>query len=106
MCVCLPHHGMFSTSLKTPNTVFSFWDFILNISMKDIISLKMFCHRGAWVAQSVQRQTSAQVMISRFVSSSPVLGSVLTAQGPEPAPGSMCLSLCPAPACAQSLSQK
>ena len=34
--------------------------------------------RGAWVAQSVKLPTSAPVMISRFVSSSPVLGSVLT----------------------------
>ena len=33
---------------------------------------------GVWVAQSVERPTSAQVMISRFVSSSPT-ASVLTA---------------------------
>ena len=39
--------------------------------------------RGAWVAQSVKRPTSAQVMISRFVGSSPVSGSVLTAQSLE-----------------------
>ena len=37
------------------------------------------------MAQSVKHQTSAQVMISQFVSSSPTLGSVLTAQGLEPA---------------------
>ena len=42
-------------------------------------------YRGAWVAQSVKRPTSAQVMISQFVSSSPALGSGLTAQSPEPA---------------------
>ena len=35
---------------------------------------------GAWVAQSVKRPTPAQVTISRSVSSSPVSGSVLTAQ--------------------------
>ena len=35
--------------------------------------------RGAWVAQSVERPTSARVMISRFVSSSPVSGSGLMA---------------------------
>ena len=35
---------------------------------------------GAWVAQSGKRLTSAQVMTSRFVGSSPVLGSVLTAR--------------------------
>ena len=40
--------------------------------------------RGAWVAQSVERLTLAQVMISGSVSSSPVSGSVLTAQSLEP----------------------
>ena len=39
----------------------------------------------AWVAQSVARLTLAQVMISRFVSSSPMSGSALTAQSLEPA---------------------
>ena len=41
--------------------------------------------RGAWVAQSVKHPTSAQVMISQFVSSGPVSGSVLTARSLEPA---------------------
>ena len=41
------------------------------------------CFRGAWVAQSVKRPTLVQVMISRFVSSSPASGSVLTAQSLE-----------------------
>ena len=36
--------------------------------------------RGTWVAQLVERPTSAQVMISRFVGSSPASGSVLMAQ--------------------------
>ena len=61
---------------------------------------------GAWVAQSVERPTSVQVMISWFVSSSPTSGSVLTAQSLEPASDSvspslsaplplmLCLSLC------------
>ena len=46
----------------------------------------LLCHllkrrsRSAWVAQSVERMTSAQIMISWFVSLSPVSGSVLTAQ--------------------------
>ena len=35
---------------------------------------------GAWVAQLVKRPTSAQVMISRFMSSNPASGSVLAAQ--------------------------
>ena len=48
---------------------------------------------GAWVAQLVKRPTSAQVMNSRFMSSSPALGSVLTAQNLEPALDSVSLSL-------------
>ena len=41
--------------------------------------------RGAWVAQSVQHLTSAQVMIWQSVGSSPTSGSVLTAWSLEPA---------------------
>ena len=48
---------------------------------------------GAWVAQWVKRPTLAQVMISQFVSLSPVLGSVLTAQSLEPASDSVSPSL-------------
>ena len=66
---------------------------------------KININRGAWVAQSVERLTSAQVMISRSVSSSPTSGFVLTAQnlGPvsdsvspslsDPPPFMLCLSL-------------
>ena len=76
---------------------------------------------GAWVAQSVKRLTSAQVTILRYVSSSPVSGSVLTAQSLEPVSDSvspslsappllvLCLSVClslsaPAHTCLPSLS--
>ena len=48
---------------------------------------------GTWVAQSVKRPTSAQVMISRSVSSSPASGSVLTAQSLEPVSDSVSPSL-------------
>ena len=48
-----------------------------------LIPNKNLVFRGAWVAQSVERPTSAQVMISRFVGSSPTSGSVLTAQSLE-----------------------
>ena len=51
--------------------------------------------RGAWVAQSVKRLASAQVMISQSVSSSPTSGFVLTAQSLEPASDCVPLSLCP-----------
>ena len=40
---------------------------------------------GTWVAQSVERPASAQVTISRLVSSSPASGSGLTARSLEPA---------------------
>ena len=61
--------------------------------------------RGTWVAQLVERPTSAQVMISQFVSLSPVSGSVLTAQSLELASDSVCvsLSLCPFPTHALSV---
>ena len=45
------------------------------------------------MAQLVEHPTSAQVMISQLVSSSPGSGSVLTAQGLEPAPNSASPSL-------------
>ena len=62
--------------------------------------------RGAWVAQSVERPASSQVMISRSVSSSPASGSVLTAQSLEPASCSVSPSLCPSPAHVLPLSLK
>ena len=64
--------------------------------------------RGAWVAQSVERPTSAQVMISCLVGSSPSLGSVLTAQSLEPALDSVSPSLSSPPPIVfiLSLSQK
>ena len=48
---------------------------------------------GAWVAQLVKPPTSALVMISHLVGSSPTSGSVLIAQSPEPASDSVCVSL-------------
>ena len=64
--------------------------------------------RGAWVAQSVKRPTSAQVTISRSVSSSPVSGSGLMAQSLEPASDSVSPSLSAPPPfmLCLSLSQK
>ena len=58
---------------------------------------------NCWVAQSVKRPTSARVMISRFVGSSPALGSALTAQSLEPASG-FCVSLSGPPQLALFLS--
>ena len=48
---------------------------------------------SAWVSQSVEQPTSAQVMISQSVSSIPALGSVLTAWSLEPASVSVSPSL-------------
>ena len=63
-------------------------------------------YRGAWVAQSVKRPTLAQVMISRFLSLSPMLGSVLTVQSLEPASDSVSPSLSAPTLLSFSLSQK
>ena len=60
--------------------------------------------RGAWVAQSVKRPASAQVMISRSVSSSPASGSVLTAQSLEPVSDSVSPSFSDPPLFMLSLS--
>ena len=56
------------------------------------------------MAQSVERPTSAQVMISQSVSLSPKSGSVLTAQSLEPASDSVSPSLSAPPLFILSLS--
>ena len=61
---------------------------------------------GAWVAQSVKHLTLAQVMISQFVGSSPVSGSVLTAQSLEPASDAVSPLLSAPPQLMLSLSLK
>ena len=64
-------------------------------------------HWGTWVAQLVERPTSAQIMVSQFVSSSPVSGSVLTNSSEPGACFGFCISLSlspPSPAHALSLS--
>ena len=68
--------------------------------------IKTTTYWGAWVALSVKRLTSAQVMFSWFVSSSPMLGSVLTAWSLEPASDSLSPSLCPFPTLALPLKNK
>ena len=47
------------------------------------MELKTKTHRSTWVAQSVKHLTSAQIVISQFVSSSPTSVSVLAAQSLE-----------------------
>ena len=60
--------------------------------------------QGTWGAQSAGRPTSAQVMISRSVSSSPASGSGLTARNLEPASDSVSPSLSAPPQLAACLS--
>ena len=55
--------------------------------------IRKYLCRGAWVARLVKRPTSAQVMISRFRSSCPTSGSILTAQSLEPTSDSVSSSL-------------
>ena len=60
--------------------------------------------RGAWVAHSVKRPASTQVMISQFVGSSLGLGSMLTAPSLGPALDSLSPSLSLPLPCLYSLS--
>ena len=63
--------------------------------------------QGAWVAQSMKRLTSAQVMVSWLVGSSPAWSSVLAAQSLELASDSVFVSVSfsvPPPAHTLSLS--
>ena len=78
---------------------------ILKLSIK-LWRLRHCDTRGAWVAQSLKRPTSAQVMITRLVSSSPTSGSVLTEQSLEPASESVSPSLVAPPLLTLCLSQK
>ena len=55
--------------------------------------IKTRSYRGTWVAQSFKHPTSAQVMVSWFMSSSSASGSRLTAQTLVPASDSISLSL-------------
>ena len=58
-----------------------------------ILKIFTMC-QGVWVTQSVERQiSSTQIMMSQFMSSSPMLGSALTAQSLEPASDSVSPSL-------------
>ena len=70
------------------------------------VSLSKINIGDTWVTQSVERLTSAQVMISRSVSSSPVSGSVLTARSLEPASDSVSPSLSAPPLLTHCLSLK
>ena len=76
------------------------------LATTDMLGSQTSSVRGAWAAQLVKCLTSAQVMISLFMSSSPPLGSVLTAQSLESALDSVSPSLCSSPTHALSLENK
>ena len=78
----------------------------LSLSLLSSLSLKMNKHWGAWVAQSAKHSTLAQVPITRFVGSSPMSGSVLTAQSLEPVSDSVFPSLSASHLLMISFSQK
>ena len=70
-----------------------------------ISNIKVCNNKGSWVAQLVKCLTSAQVMSSRFMGSSPMSGSVLTAQSLEPDLDSVSPSLSAPPLLTLCLSQ-
>ena len=64
--------------LPSPSSENSVLDIIFYISWNYVWFFKKYLSWDAWVAQSVKRQTSAQVMILWFTSSNPMSDSVLT----------------------------
>ena len=71
-----------------------------------VFNFKIKQQMGTWVAQSVKPPTSAQVMISQFVSSSPTSGSVLAVWSLEPVSDSVSPSLSAPPLLMLCLSLK
>ena len=67
------------------------WHLWLSVQTRSLFELKK--DRDVWVVQSVKHLTSAQVTTSRFMSSSPMSGSVLTGRSLEPASDSVSPSL-------------
>ena len=60
-----------------------------------------------WILPTfLKHPTSAKVMLSQFISSSPTSGSVLTAHSLEPALDSVCLSVSAPPLLVLSLKNK
>ena len=82
--------------------IFAFYIQVLLYWVHKYLKMLKMSH---WVTQSVKGLTSAQVMTSRFMGLSPVLGSVLTAQNLQPASDSVSPSLCPSLARTLSLSK-
>ena len=70
-----------TSALPLPRAPENLWSFSIPQKLDySTCLIYMESTRGAWVTQSVERLTSAPVMISRFVGSSPTPGSELSAQ--------------------------
>ena len=82
--------GHLGGSVRACDSLSQGYKFKPHVRCRDYLKIKP---RGTCVARSVKRPTPAQVMISRFVSSSPASGSVLTARSLEPASDSVSPSL-------------
>ena len=76
---CHRHGGKDASGLADEPGFLLVLNFVATLSFS-FFFFKTLYSRGAWVAQSVERLTVAQVMTSWFVGSSPALGSVLTAR--------------------------
>ena len=89
-----------SLGLPSKRAAERFLTFLLNV---------LLILRGAWAAQSVEHPTSTQVMISRFLGSSPASGSEPTAWSRQPVSDSVSPSLSTPPLlvlCPSLVSQK
>ena len=96
VCVCV------SLSLSAPPLLMLTY----SLSLKKKINIKLKKSKeawGTWVAQSVKRPTSAQVMISEFMGSSPASGSALTAPSLDPTSDSVSPSFSSLPSLVLSL---
>ena len=111
LCPCppqiVPPSGLLATAPTPPSSwkIRSVW---VPFCLKLFADIPLLSARGAWVAQPVERPTSAQVVISQLVSSSPASSSVLTVRSLASASNSVSPSLsapCPLVLCF-CLSQK
>ena len=97
VCLSLSRQNASFTRAGMPSTLVTAMP--LALGTQQALNRYLLKNRGTWVAQSAERLTSAQVVVSPFVGSSPVSGSVLTAHG-ACFGTSVPLLLCPCPACA------
>ena len=102
----LPDLKLYSSRLGSNPSCNSTLTLIFTTALYTVAQRNWDWYWGAWGAQSIERLTSAQVMISQFMGSSPASGSLLTARSLEPASGSGSPSLSAPPLLALCLSKK